>query len=267
MNRIVLTLMAFAVFACGDDSGPTDVPFGVTTFVVLVNPVVNDANQATVPTPGSTQSGVNVSVAGGPSGTTGAGGVVVLTPVTPGATTISLSGGGAVSTSIADKDLREMAVALSGATAQSMANVQYAFGGEVVEISPSMALSEVNAALARSNVIVFMDAGSYTGDLQFSGSNVTLFGEGNQGGSVILNGNVNVSGSQNRIRGARITGNLTVPGSDFGMSFSRVTGTFNLAGSNGALLNNAFCGAVTISGSGTRLLGNAGLPPIPAAGC
>ncbi|MBI2536085.1 MAG: hypothetical protein HYW06_03790 [Gemmatimonadetes bacterium] len=272
MKRNAALLIMLAALACGDGTGPTDVPFGVTTFVVLANPIVNDLNEATVPTPGTTRSGVNVSVAGGPSGSTDANGVVVLSPITAGTKTMSLSGGGAsgqVSVSIADQDLREVAVALSGNTAQLMANVLYAFGGTVVEIAPSMSLAEVNDALSQSNTIVFFKAGTYTGDLQFSGSNVTLFGEGSQGGSVTLSGNVTVGGSANRIRGARITGNLSVPGSDFGMSFSRVVGTFDLSGSNGALLNNGFCSTVTISGSGTRLLGNAGLAPIPkpTTGC
>jgi hypothetical protein len=273
MKRNAVWFVALAVLGCGDGTGPTDVPFGVTTFVVLVNPRVNDANQQTTPTPGTTQSGVNVSVTDGPSGTTDASGVAVLSPVTPGTKTISVSGSGStgqVSASIVDKDLREVAVALSGNTAQIMVNVLYAFEGTVVELNPSMSLTEVNAALSQSNTIVFFGAGTYTGDLTFSGSNVTLYGAGNQGGSVTINGNVTVGGSQNRIRGARITGNLSVPGSNFGMSFSRVSGSFDLAGSSGTLLNNRFCGTVTISGSGTRLLGNAGLAPItpvPATGC
>lgn len=271
MKRSALLFVGLAVFACGDDTtDPTDVPFGVTTFVVLVNPRVNDDNKATVPTPGTTQSGVSVSVANGPSGSTDVNGVVVLTEVEPGAKTIALGGGGSVGVSIADQDLREVAVAVSGSTAQIMANILYAFGGNVVEISPSMTLTQVNAALAQSNSIVFFEAGTYTGDLTFSGSNVTLFGEGAQGGQVTLNGNVTVPGSDNRIRGARITGTLTVPGSDFGMSFTRVAGAFTLEGSNGTLLNNRFCGTVTIAGGGTTLLGNAGLAPItpvPATGC
>ena len=272
MKRNAALFALLAALACGDGTGPTDVPFGITTFVVLANPIVNDLNEATVPTPGTTRSGVAASVVDGPSGTTDASGVAVLSPVTAGAKTLSLSGGGAsgqVSVSIADKDLREVAVALSGSTAQVMANILYAFGGTVVEITPSMSLADVNAALAQSGTIVFFEAGTYTGDLNFTGSGVTLFGEGNQGGSVTLNGNVTVEGSGNRIRGARITGNLTVPGSQFGMAFSRVAGAFSMEGSGGTLLNNAFCGSVTIAGSGARLLGNAGLPPIPepAGGC
>ena len=273
MNRNAALFMLLAVLGCGDSgTDPTDVTYGQTTFVVLPNPIVNDDNQVAVPTPGTTRSGVTVSVADGPSGTTDANGVVVLSPITSGAKTLTLSGGGAtgeVSVGIADKELREVAVALSGTTAQVMGDVPYAFGGTVVEITPSMSLADVNAALAQSNQIVFFKAGTYTGDLTFSGSNVTLFGEGSQGGSVTLNGNVTVGGSQNRIRGARITGNLSVPGSNFGMSFTRVVGTFQLDGSGATLLNNGFCSTVTINGSGRTLLGNAGMAPIdpPAAGC
>jgi hypothetical protein len=272
VRRVTTVLALTLAWACGDGTGPTDVEYGVTTFVVLANPIVNDQNQVAVPAPGSTRAGVNVSVADGPSGTTDANGVAVLSPIAAGSKAMTLTGGGAtgtVSVGIADQELREVAVALTGTTAQVMGNVNYAFGGTVVEITPSMSLADVNAALAQSNQIVFFKAGIYTGDLQFTGSNVTLFGEGSQGGSVTLNGNVTVGGSQNRIRGARITGNLTVAGSNFGMSFTRVVGDFELAGSGATLLNNGFCGTVSITGSGRNLLGNAGLAPIPApaTGC
>lgn len=273
-HRLCLSLLAAALMLnCGGSSTePTEVPFGETTFVIVVNPTLNAVNQATLPAPGTTQSGVTVSVTSGPSGTTDAAGVVVLNPITAGTRTLTLSGGGStgqLQAAIADRDLRELAVALTAGAANLMADVQYAFGGEVVEVTPAMPVSTVNAQLARSNIIVFFRAGTYTGDLRFAGSDVTLFGEGPRGGSVTLNGNVEVSGSRNRARGARITGALTVPGSDFGMAFSRVVGATQIAGSNATLLNNAFCGTVTISGSGARVLGNAGLAPLPppAGGC
>ena len=269
-SRAALGACLVAALACGSDTGtePTEVTLGETTFVVLVNPIVNDDNAASVPTPGSAQSGVSVSVAGGPSGSTNASGVVVLSQVEPGSKTLSV-GGSDVTVTIADKDLRELAIALDGGSASVMANVRYAFGGQVVEITPSMSLAEVNSALSQSNTIVFFRAGTYTGDLQFSGSNVTLFGEGPTGGTVTLSGNITVDGSGNRIRGARITGDLSIPGSNVGISFSRVVGDLQLDGSNATLLNNSFCGSVTIAGSGLTALGNAGMAPIaaPAGGC
>ncbi len=268
-----LSACVLAAVACGDDTtAPPDVTFGETTFVVVANPVVNDANDTLVPAPGTTRSGVAVSLDLGPSATTDTTGVGVLRPVPAGTRTLSLSDGGTtgqVSASIAEKDLREVAIALDGSGAAVMANVQYPFGGQVIEVTPSMLLSQVNDALAMSNVIVFFRGGTYTGDLVFGGSNVTLFGEGERGGQVTLNGNVTVSGSSNRIRGARITGDLMVPGSDAGITFSRVAGAFDMAGSSATLLNNSFCGSVTIAGSNQTLLGNAGMSPIPAptSGC
>lgn len=267
-----LSTCLVAALACGSDTGtgtePTEVTLGESTFVVLINPVVNDDNQAGVPTPGTTQSGVSVSVVGGRSWSTDANGVVVLSPLVAGAKTLSV-GGNDVTVSIADKALRELAIASVGGSASVMANIGYALGGLVVEITPSMSLADVNSALSQSNTIIFFGAGTYTGDLQFSGSNVTLFGEGSTGGRVTLNGNVTVDGSGNRIRGARITGNLSIPGSNAGISFSRVVGDLQVDGSNTTLLNNSICGSVGIAGSNLTALGNAGMAPIaaPAGGC
>jgi hypothetical protein len=237
-----------------------------------MNPVVNGVNAAAVPAPGSSRSGVNITVTSGPSGTTGTTGELVLAPLTAGVRPVSFSAGaatGELSLDIAQGDLREIAVALDGSGAGEMADVRYAFGGTVVEITPAMTIAQVNSELAGSNRIVFLRAGTYQGDLNFSGSSVTLFGEGSRGGTVTINGNVTVSGSFNRLRGARITGNLSVPGSDAGISYTSVTGTLNLDGSNAVLLNNAFCGTATVSGSGLLALGNAGLAPLasPGGGC
>jgi hypothetical protein len=238
----------------------------------VLNPVVNDLNSVTVPAPGTSRSGVAIAVTSGPSGTTSANGELALAPITAGTWPVSFSVTGAsgqLNLDIAQGDLREIAVALDGTGAGSMANVLYAFGGTVTEITPTMTNAEVNAALSGSNLIVFLRAGTYQGDLNFSGSNVTLFGQGSQGGTVTINGNVTVSGSFNRLRGARILGNLSVPGSGAGISYSSVSGTLTLDGSNAVLLNNAFCGAATVAGSGLLALGNAGLAPLAAAsgGC
>lgn len=269
-GRLVLGifLAGAAVVACGGGDGVTDpvpVDLGETTLVFVLNPTVNDANQLSMPTPGGAVSGVSVAVQGGPSGTTGTGGVVALGPVAAGLRTVSFGSTGGLSLSITSGDLREVAVALDGTGAAQMANVGYQFEGQtVVEITSGMPISQVLGELAKSNQIVLLRGGTYTGDLEFSGSNVTLFGEGAEGGNVTINGSVTVSGSGNRIRGARITGNLSVPGSDAGISFSRVVGAVTVDGSDAVLLNNAFCGNVTIAGSGLTALGNAGMAPLAA---
>jgi hypothetical protein len=272
--RLVWVALLSVGLACGGD-GPTEPPdavYGETTVVYVMNPAMNEVNAAAVPTPGTTRSGVGIAITGSLSGTTGASGDLVLAPVVAGTTPVSFIAGtatGELSLNIAQGDLREVAVALDGSGAGTMANILYAFGGTVVEILPTMTNAEVNAALSGSNQIVFMRTGTYQGDLNFSGSNVTLFGQGSQGGTVTINGNVTVSGSGNRLRGARITGNLSVPGSGAGISYSAVTGTLTLDGSNAVLLNNAFCGTATVGGSNLLALGNAGLAPLPAptGGC
>lgn len=273
MRHWMVSASLLALAACGGSSptGPTAVaaiPYGQTTFAVLVNPVVNSINGAAVPEPGSARGGVRVAVTDGPSATSDDTGVVVLGPVPAGQTALAVSGGGhsgRVSVTIAAQELRELAVALNPSGAVVMANVPYEFGGRVVEVTSSMPIAQVNAALADSNLIVFFRSGTYTGDLVVAGSRVTLYGEGPRGGTVLLNGNVIVRGSNSRIRGARISGRLDVPASGFGMSFSRIGGVFNVSGSGAVLLNNAFCSSVVATGSNVTALGNMGAAPLPAA--
>ncbi len=283
MNRLkrmaLLITVGFVGVSCGGDSptGPAGTPpppaaFGETTIVVIVNPTVNDANETSVPAPGTMLQGVSVVADDGTSATTDSTGVAVLSDVTPGTRTLTVSGGGdsgQVVVSIAQSDLREVAIALDGLGAAIMSNVRYAFGGQVIQLTPFTPLAEVNAALSQGNVIVFFHGGIYVGDLTFSGSNVTLFGEGMHGGQVTIISNVIVEGSNNRIRGAVVSGNLSVPGSFPGISFGRVSGVFDLSGSNAVLLGNALCGSTSVSGSGATALGNAGLTPVPASegGC
>ncbi|MFO7561493.1 MAG: hypothetical protein R6X02_02520 [Enhygromyxa sp.] len=267
---LMVTLAALGwLTACaepGTSGDPTDVVLGETTFVVVVNPTINDANDVNLPAPGSTRAEVLATVdAGGPSVRSDSNGVAVLAPVSPGSRSLALSGGGidgSLSESIADRDLVELAVAGEGGGVERMARIDYAFGGQVVELTASSSLSAVNDALSASDQIVLLAGGTYDGDLEFSGSNVTLFGAGTGGGEVFIQGNVTVGGSGNRIRGATITGDLDVSGSDFGMSFSRVEGEVTLSGSDVTLLQSAFCGLVDVSGGGLVALGNAGMAPL-----
>ena len=257
--------------ACGDDAtGPIDIPFGETTIVVVVNPPLNSDNDASLPDPGTEITGVTVSADGGPSATSDANGIAVLADVEPGTRTISLSGGGfsgTVSISIDEGDLREVAVALDGGGAEIMRNIEYRLSGQVVEVDPSTPLADVNDLLGQSNIIVFFEGGSYSGDLSFSGSNITVFGEGPSGGQVTLDGDVVIDGSSNRLRGIRVTGNLSVPGSNAGISFSRIDGDMQVDGSAATLLQNTLCGStVEVNGSQAALLGNRGLDPVPAPG-
>lgn len=273
-RRAILASAATILLACGDSTGPqeaTTIPFGQTTFVAVVNPVINAINTQAVAQPDTARRNFTVAVTGGPNDVTDTSGVAVLGPVAAGTRILTFARGsltGELSARIDSSDLRELAVAVRPGSSALMAEIVYAFGGRVVEVTPSMPIVEVNQRLSESNVIVFLRGGTYTGNLTFSGSNVTLYGEGEQGGTVTIVGSVTVGGSGNRIRGARITQSLTVPGSGFGMSLSRVDGAFELSGSGGRLLQNVFCGSVATPGSNVTALGNAGMAPIARpAGC
>jgi hypothetical protein len=263
--------LAFILGACGggDDggTGPTDVRFGDTALVVVVNPVINDANDQQVPAPGSVRDGVVLTTDDDVAATTGPDGIAVLAPLTAGVRTVSVSGGGldgSFTVTMTGGELREIALAADGTRAEIMVEIDYK-SDRVVELVPTMTLAEVDAALPVSDAVVFFAGGTYVGDLDFSGSRVTLFGAGVLGGEVTLDGDVTVSGSDSRIRGATITGALTIPASGTSVTFARVDGDLDATGSDTTLLASSLCGAETISGSGSIVLGNRGAAP--AAAC
>lgn len=266
-------LVCLCLCACGDADGtpdaaaPTDVPFGTTAIVVVVNPTINDANaEAGLAAPGSVVSGITLTTDDNVSATTGGDGIAVLAPVTPGTRTITVAGavnGGTFTVMVADRTLREVALATDDGRADVMVALDYK-ADQAFEVSPAMSNAEVNDVLAVSDRVVFFKGGTYAGDLTFGGSRVTLFGEGVLGGKVSLAGNMTVTGSDSRIRGAHITGALAMPASKVGLSFSRVDGTVSSEGSDGMLLANALCGSETVTGSGTVVVGNRGAAPITA---
>jgi len=275
MTKHLTSMLVFTFAACGgsgsssnppDANDPTDVKFGDTALVVVMNPAVNDANDRTVTAPGPTRAGVTLMTDDGISATTDASGIAVLAPLTAGARTVTVTGtevGGTFTVMMTAGELRELAVASQGASSNVMLNLDYK-SDKVTEVSPTMTATEVNDALKVSDRVVFFTSGTYTGDIDFSGSRVTLFGEGVLGGRVNITGNITISGSNSRIRGTTITGNLTAPASGIGLSFSRVNGTTNATGSDGSFLKNALCGSVTITGSGSFALDNTGAPPVAA---
>ena len=269
--RAVTFLIAGLLCACGDSgdtrpdaNNPTDVPFGTTAIVVVVNPWVNDVNTKTVPTPGSIRAGITLTTDDNVTATTGADGIAVLAPVTAGTRTVTVSGavaGGSFTVMVADTTLREVALATDAGRAELMVNVDYK-ADQAFQVTPTMTTAQVNDVLKVSDRVVFFTGGRYQGDLDFAGSRITLFGEGVLGGNVVLEGNITVTGSDSRIRGAEITGTLTIPASKAGLSFSRVNGAMTSQGSDGIVLASALCGAETITGSGTIVLGNTGAAPM-----
>lgn len=268
IKRALLCVSLVAACGGGDDDGtidPTDVPFGTTAIVVVVNPAINDGNlENGIATPGSVVADVTLTTDDGVTATTGPDGIAVLAPVMAGTRTLTVSGavdGGTFTVTVADGTLREVALATEAGRAELMVNIDYK-SDQAFEVTPTMSIDEVNTVLAVSDRVVFIRGGTYVGNLDFSGSRVTLFGEGVLGGAVVLDGDVTVTGSDSRIRGAHITGALTMPASKVGLAFSRVDGAVSAEGSDGMLVANALCGTESVTGSGTVMLGNHGAAPL-----
>jgi hypothetical protein len=241
------------------------VRFGETALVVVVNPTINEMNRKAMPAPGSTRQGIRLTSDDGVTAVTGADGIAVLAPISAGTRTITVIGpdvGGSFTVKMVAARLREVAIATQGTKTEPMVDLDYK-ADRTVEIAPGTSVADVNRALSVSDSVVFFRGGVYTGDIEFSGSRVTLFGEGALGGKVELRGNVTMTGSDSRIRGANITGNLAMPASGIGLSFSRVAGLISSTGSDATFLVNALCGSESISGSGTIAAGNTGAAPHP----
>jgi hypothetical protein len=269
MTRALSFPILAALTACGGDDGPPIVVFGDPTILALVNPSINDANDEQVAQPGSVYAGIDVALDSGPADTTDAAGIAVLSPVPPGDRRMSFTDAGVdgeVTVAMGDRELREVAVAVDDSGAEIMTEVNYDFGAAVLELTPDTPIDDVIAALESSDQILLFHGGTYVvGDVEMTGSRVTLFGDSLVDRAVIIDGNVDLRGSSNRIRGAIITGTLTIDGSDAGVSFTTVEGPTIVTGSSARLLANDLCGEVTVSGSNLTAIGNAGLAPIPAA--
>jgi D-serine dehydratase len=97
-HSFVVLAFVIVVAGCGGDGGsgidPTDVHFGDTALVVVLNPVVNNANRHGIATPGDQRAEVVVRTDDGATDVTAADGIAVLAPLTAGVRTVTVSGGG-----------------------------------------------------------------------------------------------------------------------------------------------------------------------------
>ena len=278
---------SFLIAACGGDrdDGPrhnenhdpdaTSVILGETTFLTVVNPEINDLNNIDVPPPAGERTDVNVE-AQDIETSTGDYGSAVVAPLDYGTVELYFFGfdiDGSIEQEIGDGQLVELAVAADGSDIEVMERVDYHFDSddvEVVEFTTDDSVGEVSDALREDNRIVLLRDGTYTvgedgdGTLEFRGVNLTLFGAGDRGGRVIIEGNIDFRGHGNRVRGADIVGNVDMSGPDSALTFSTIDGDVSATANNAVMLENIFCGDVNAPGSNTSALGNRGIEPLDA---
>lgn len=250
--------------ACGGVP-PTELTPGQTTWVLSLNPRINDASVVGLPRPGDERVGAWIALEPGPSAISDGDGIAVLSDLEAGPVTLLVGDASLSGLQVTEGQWREVAVAKVGAELQVMADVRYRLRGvPVIEIDPTTPVEVVNEALKLSNRVVRIRGGHYAGDLVIKGSNVTLDGEGSHGRQTTLTGNVTVTGSSNRIRGIRLEGDLTMDGSFSALTFSEVTGAVSVAGSYNVFLQNVLCQGAQLRGTGGVLLENRGLAPLEA---
>jgi hypothetical protein len=263
--------LGLALQGCGDvnNGANPDRPFGETTIVVVVNPVINDGNTTTVPAvyDETRVSGIGVDAHPGDSDTTDENGFAVLDELDPGVIGLVFDGGPELPVTVmAEGDVLDLAVAYDGESVEAFPNfpIRYEVGGEILEFDSEADPTDVAEALSTDGNIVFFKNGVYSGDLLVTGDDVIFFGEGFTEHEVVIDGSVEVRGTNVRIRGFTITGDIEVWGNSFGMAFSAVKGATAINGNAVSFLANEFCGGVTVPSSNATLLHNAGMAPMDA---
>lgn len=252
--------------SCKDDDAPVINPnltpggmnFGlISSAVVVVNPVINEGSSTTVPS-GSTRSGVTIKVGELPSVTTDNNGLAVINDIPTGAQSLMFNNGN-LSFDVANKgELYDMIVSYTNGVAYIVPVVRYPIGGEVTTLNPG---DDITAAASNDDAIIFLNPGTYTGDVLVSGSNVLIFGSWDplEGPKSILEGNLTFNGGQGRIRGMQVNGMTTVNANGFSAAFSKLYNA-DIKGNSIVLLRNAFTGpSVVVPSASAVLVDNEGI--------
>jgi hypothetical protein len=274
-----MILSACLAVSCGDDDGESvgspsttpgtnpDVAAGATTFVAVLNPIVNTGH--TTGTPGSLgtgRDGVTVAIRGGASITTADGLGVLPAPVGP--ITVDVGAAAIGHTVVAEGDVYDAPIAVSGTTAAyfDATPIRYAVGkgSGAVFFAPTDNIGTIETKLGDDDVVVVLRPGIYKGNLRITGKGALLFGEGFKDRAVTIEGSISAEGEEVRLRGLTITGNLESKGNNFGISFSVVRGATTISGNGGAFVRNVFCGQTKVPSSNATLLDNYGVEPIKA---
>ena len=265
MRKLFLLSMISLAFSCGkDDPEPNPdaagTDFGkITSAVVIVNPKINEGSTTTI-TPGTQREGVSIKAGSLSPVTTDATGLAVIKNLPTGTVPVLFPNETINLNVIQEKELYDMVVSYTAnGTAEIIGAIRYPLGGTVVTVKPGDNLAN---AVSTDGAIVFMQPGTYEGDLEITAEGVLLFGSWDtKDGSVsVINGNLNVRGGNVRMRGVTVAETITVNANGFSAAFCEFNNA-SITGNTVSLIRNMFSGStVTVPSSSAVLLDNENIP-------
>ena len=268
-NKLIFTGILLLALSCGkDDPTPPDAggtDFGqITSAMILVNPVINEGTSATLPASGTVRENVSISSGNIDAVTTGAEGIAIIKGLPVGtAVPLTFDTGEVTINVVQEKEFYDVIVSYDeNGVQETIQEVRYALGGEVVKITTEMDNAAITTALKGGDKIVFFGPGIYEGlDISLTDNGVILFGsydEETKEYTSIIKGNIAVQSKFVRIRGLIVEGDISLTGSDFASSYC-VFVNATMPGNNVTLIHNEITGTASVTGNNVILLDNTGL--------
>lgn len=250
--------------SCGKDEpvDPSLIPGGinfgkVTSAVVVVNPVINEGSSTTVPS-GTGRKEISVQLGELDAVSTDITGLAVINNIPTGTQSLNFNNGSLSFDVVNQGELYDMIVSYTDEVAYIVPVVRYPIGGTVTVLNPG---DDIAAAASDDNAILFLNEGTYTGDVLVTGENVLIFGswDPEKGPMSIIEGNLTFNGGSGRIRGLQVNHTITVNANSFSAAFSNFNNA-ELKGNSMVLLRNKFTGeSVTVPSSSAVLVDNIGI--------
>lgn len=270
MKHLKKIVFALAVSSCsfftscgGDDNVNPDLSAGgmnfgkVTSAVVVVNPVINEGSSTTIPS-GTGRSGITIQVGELEAVSTDNTGLAVINGIPTGSQSLTFKHGSLDFNVVNQGELYDMIVSYTDGVAYIVPVVRYSIAGELMVLKPG---DDLAAAASEDNAILFLEEGTYTGDVLVSGENVLILGSWDpvEGPKSILEGNLTFNGGAGRIRGLQVNQKITVNANSFSAAFSHFNNA-ELKGNSMVLLRNTFSGeSVVVPSSSAVLVDNVGI--------
>jgi hypothetical protein len=265
MKKLYFLLVVCLAVSCGKDNndpapdaGGSD--FGkVTSTVIIVNPKINRGSTTTIAS-GTQREGVTIKAGNLAPVAADATGLAVIRDLPTGSVPLQFSNATLSLNVVQAKELYDMVVSYTAnGTAEIIPAVRYPIGGTVIRVKPGDNLAN---AVSTDGAIVFMEPGTYDGDVQINAEGVLLFGSWDikEGSLSVINGNLTIKGGNARMRGVTVTGMVTVNANGYAAAFCEFNNA-NITGNSVSLLRNIFSGtSVTVPSSSAVLLDNENIP-------